>query len=543
MLNATMNTLLHGTRPNIAMLFLDDHGWGDLGANVGGSYTSLTPELDRLAADGARLSDFHVGASVCTPSRAALLTGRYGMRTGVIKNFAPGSKYGFPETELTIADVLRDAGYSTAMIGKWHLGHNEPHHPTYRGFDSWFGLPYSGDMGCLDTTPQSCYGGDDRTQGTPSCPALCPDDAGHGGCGVSGGTAEGGCVAIPLYDTHGRNCGGAPCSDSIVEQPYDPFMLNTRYAARAREVISMNAPPAPPLFLYVAFAHTHTPLTYEARWNRTAGPGHHSPVFASTLAEVDWAVGEIRKAADVSGAPWLIWVSADNGPADLAMVNCDSVGDPGPYVGSWQRSGGGGGGSCKGTTWEGGHRVIGLAYWRGTIDAGRTIPDLTGTVDLLPTFAALAGAPLAKYGRAFDGIDLSPALVGAGLVEDEDRILFHPNVTGALDAMRVGKYKIFFESSGARDGCFYSNGSHRWPGKENVIYHDPPLVFDLDADPGEATPLTSAPPDVLARAKAARAAKLANISKGLRSNVSYELGGSKYWPCSNRSSACCRLSR
>ena len=120
------------------------------------------------------------------------------------------------------------------MIGKWHLGHNEPHHPTYRGFDSWFGLPYSGDMGCLDTTPQSCYGGDDRTQGTPSCPALCPDDVGHGGCGVSGGTAEGGCVAIPLYDTHGRNCGGAPCSDSIVEQPYDPFMLNTRYAARAR---------------------------------------------------------------------------------------------------------------------------------------------------------------------------------------------------------------------------------------------------------------------------------------------------------------------
>ena len=325
-------------RPNIALLYLDDHGWGDLGANNGGVNTGITPEMDKLASDGIRFTDFHVGDSVCTPSRAALLTGRYGLRTGVVTNFAPDSIHGMASSELTIANVLNDVGYVAHMIGKWHLGHNAPHHPTYFGFETFYGLPYSGDMGCLDDTPQGCHADWDRTKGQPACPARCPDDEGHGGCGSAGGSAEGGCVAVPLYDTNGTRCGGKDCAASIVQQPYDAFGLNSRYAERARAIIAAGAGAGAgasagsrPLFVYVAFAHTHTPLAYLPRWENATARRHdgHSAVFANTLAEVDWAGGEIAKAADESGASWLLWLAGDNGPADHSSVSCDSTGSPG----------------------------------------------------------------------------------------------------------------------------------------------------------------------------------------------------------------------
>ena len=130
-------------RPNVLLLFADDWGWGDLGANWKAT-VGLTPHMDALAASGMRLTDFHAGASVCTPSRASLLTGRLGLRTGITHNFAPGSAFGLPRTELTIAALLKQqTDYHTAMIGKWHLGTTPGYAPTYHGFDEWFGLPYS----------------------------------------------------------------------------------------------------------------------------------------------------------------------------------------------------------------------------------------------------------------------------------------------------------------------------------------------------------------------------------------------------------------
>ena len=138
-------------RPNILLLFADDWGWGDLGANWKAT-AGLTPHMDALAASGMRFTDFHAGASVCTPSRASLLTGRLGLRTGITHNFSPGSAFGLPRTELTIAALLKQqTDYHTAMIGKWHLGTTPGYAPTYHGFDEWFGLPYSDDMGCVDT--------------------------------------------------------------------------------------------------------------------------------------------------------------------------------------------------------------------------------------------------------------------------------------------------------------------------------------------------------------------------------------------------------
>ena len=152
LLFVTTPTVAAAARPNVLVLFADDWGWGDLGANWNPT-AGLTPHMDALAASGMRFTDFHAGASVCTPSRASLLTGRLGLRTGITHNFAPGSAFGLPRAETTIATLLREqTAYHTAMIGKWHLGTTPGYSPTYHGFDEWFGLPYSDDMGCVDST-------------------------------------------------------------------------------------------------------------------------------------------------------------------------------------------------------------------------------------------------------------------------------------------------------------------------------------------------------------------------------------------------------
>lgn len=186
-------------KPNFVILFLDDHGWGDVGANVGANIVPETPNVDSLAASGVRFTDMHSGFPVCTASRSALLTGRLAPRTGVFGNFAPSSSEGLALGEVTMADVLREAGYDTHMIGKWHLGHAYGYSPTFRGFDTWLGLPYSGDMGCLDSTPQGCKASYDRHVQQPACPALCPAD----------NSTDRTQTAIPLYDSVSRNCSGA----------------------------------------------------------------------------------------------------------------------------------------------------------------------------------------------------------------------------------------------------------------------------------------------------------------------------------------------
>ncbi|XP_059764506.1 arylsulfatase G isoform X2 [Balaenoptera ricei] len=148
-------------KPNFVIILADDMGWGDLGANW--AETKDTANLDKMAAEGMRFVDFHAAASTCSPSRAALLTGRLGLRNGVPRNFAVTSVGGLPLNETTLAEVLQRAGYVTGLIGKWHLGHHGSYHPNFRGFDYYFGIPYSHDMGCTDTPGYN----------HPPCPA-CP---------------------------------------------------------------------------------------------------------------------------------------------------------------------------------------------------------------------------------------------------------------------------------------------------------------------------------------------------------------------------------
>lgn len=528
---------------NFMVLFMDDNGWGDNGCND--PNVTETPRIDQMAREGIRFSDFHASYSVCTASRGALLTGRLCPRTGVCNNFGPNSIHGMAAGELTMADILTAGGYDAHMIGKWHLGHNEGYHPTYRGFMTYTGLPYSGDMGCLDSDPPNC----EHPRGSsPACPARCGADlVGNGG----------GETAIPLYassnEWDGWNCSGRKCSQEIVLAPFDPFALNDHYVGRAKDIFARygngGAKQGTPFLLYVAFAHTHTPLAYAPKWaNASSRPAHarSGKVFGDTVAEVDGAIGAMLDSLDASGLgeDTLVFLTADNGPADLGSVNCWAIGSPGPYVGAWQRSDGGGGSTCKGTVWEGGHRMVGVARWKGRLhQPGRSTTALAQTIDFLPTFASIAGVAL-PTDRAYDGIDLSPVLLQGS--DAGHTTLFHPSGNGKPPAMRYGQYKAFFTTSGAspckNEGEPLEAAWVEGAAVGRSINHDPPLIFDLDADPAESRPVNVST-EILGHIQAAADAFWASVNdeKNLRSKTDYSQD-SAHRPCGNASSACCRVS-
>ncbi|XP_074411414.1 arylsulfatase G isoform X3 [Zonotrichia albicollis] len=362
-------------QPNFIVILADDVGWGDLGANW--AETKETPHLDQLAAEGTRFVDFHSAASTCSPSRASLLTGRLGLRNGVTHNFAISSLGGLPRNETTLAEVLREAGYSTGAIGKWHLGHHGHHHPTSRGFDYYYGIPYSHDMGCTDTPGYNL----------PPCPP-CP---GHSA--TASRVMRKDCyteVALPLME-----------NITIVQQPVELGSLARRYTEEAERFIQRASAKGQPFFLYLALAHMHVPLV------PPLPPGPGRGVYGASLGEMDALVARVKEAADSLGrGSTLLWFTGDNGPW---AQKCELAGRLGPFVGAWQRQRGGS--SAKQTTWEGGHRVPALVYWPGRVPAGRTSQALLSILDIFPTLVALAGAALPPN-RRFDGLDVSPVLFG-----------------------------------------------------------------------------------------------------------------------------------
>ncbi|KAG8224496.1 hypothetical protein J437_LFUL004978 [Ladona fulva] len=265
------------SRPNVVVLLADDVGWGDLGANGEQDSSSLTdfipksvtPILDKLAKKGLRFTDFHTGASVCSPSRAALLTSRLGLRTGVVQNFAVDSAGGLPENETTVAKVLLDAGYRTAMFGKWHLGLTKGHHPLDHGFQSYLGVPYSLDMGC--TNPPGVN--------IPMCP----------GCEMGYDMYDRGllqCVqniALPLISNR-----------TIVQQPVKLEKISSAMAYFAEDFIMNRYGNSDPFFLYGAFSQAHVPLLTEH------GSNQKEKVFNETLSEMDDIVRRILIAVEKS---------------------------------------------------------------------------------------------------------------------------------------------------------------------------------------------------------------------------------------------------
>jgi arylsulfatase A len=245
--------------PNVVLVYVDDMGYGDLGCY--GNKQIRTPNIDRLAADGARFTDFYVAQAVCSASRAALLTGCYPNRVGIFGALNPSSRNGIHDRETTIAQMLKSKGYATAIFGKWHLGHHPLFLPTRHGFDEYFGLPYSNDMWPKHPT------------------AKFPD--------------------LPLIE-----------AEKTIELNPDQSQLTTKYTERAVAFIAKNK--AKSFFLYVAHTMPHVPLFVSDKFSGKSKAG----LFGDVIEELDWSVGEVVGALKANGLEndTLVLFASDNGP-------------------------------------------------------------------------------------------------------------------------------------------------------------------------------------------------------------------------------------
>jgi arylsulfatase A-like enzyme len=414
---------LAASKPNVIVILADDLGYGDLGCY--GSPVIRTPNLDRMASEGLRFTDFYVAAEVCTPSRAALLTGRYPIRSGMCgrrRVLFPNSKGGLPSAEITIAEALKAKGYATAHIGKWHLGIHEGSRPLDQGFDHSFGLPYSNDM--------------DGRQGLPAGSSGSPNPPKDG-------------WNVPLLR-----------DGNIVERPADQTALTKRYAEEAVKYITENKDR--PFFLYFAHTFPHVPLFASSGFKGKSRAG----IYGDAVEELDWSIGRVldtlKKLELASNT--LVFFTSDNGPW-LTM------GNQGGSAGLLRDG--------KGSTWEGGMRVPGIAWMPGRIKPSIT-SQFANSMDLLPTTLALAGGTPPE-GVVLDGIDICPLLFNEMPLPQRPFFYYRGN---QLFACRLGEWKMHFKTQ-----IGY--------GQPKPDAHDPPLLFHLGLDPSEKRNVAKDHPDIL----------------------------------------------
>ncbi len=438
-------------KPNFVVIFIDDLGYGDIGPF--GSEINSTPHLDRMAAEGMKLTSFYAAAPVCTPSRAALMTGSYPKRVGLATGpemgvLFTGEPWGLNPDEVTIAEILREQGYATGCFGKWHLGDQPAFLPLAHGFDEYFGIPYSNDM-------------------WPFHPSF---------------TDEGPFHFPPLPLMRGAEVIGE------VKDMRDQAELCRSFTQETVSFIRRNRDR--PFFAYLPHAFVHHPRAASEPFLEGAGepadsidwtavtrgstPWHCGPdqecgpgsmskdswdalVRLRTKAqieEVDWSVGEILGALRDLGIAenTLVIFTSDNGGA-TGCVNA-------PLRGG------------KGTTWEGGMREPTLAWWPGSVPAGSVSDEVASTMDLLPTFARLGGGTLPQD-RILDGRDISTLLLGKSGAKSPHQAFYYYREQ-ELQAVRSGKWKLFRKSG---------------------------ELYDLEQDIGETRDVSQAHPGVVDRLK------------------------------------------
>lgn len=406
--------------PNVIIIFVDDMGYGDLSSY--GHPTIRTPQLDQIADEGMRFTQFYVPAAVCTPSRAGLLTGRYPVRTGLVHGIMradvlfPNDDNGLQPQEVTIAEVLKQKNYATMAIGKWHLGHLPKYLPTAQGFDEYYGIPYSNDM---DYVPEK--------DGKP------------------------GFWNVPLMH-----------NEDIIERPANQTTLTKRYTEKAIDFIKSNK--EKPFFLYLAHSMPHIPLFASTEFMGKSKRG----LYGDVIEELDWSAGEIIKTLKELNLEnnTLVVFTSDNGPWLVQKENGGSAG--------LLKDG-------KGTTWEGGHRVPMIAWWPGQIPEKVVNESMASTLDLLPTIAEVTETLLPE--TIIDGQNILPVLKNEKAINHEPFIFYRGN---KVFAIRDGKWKAHFITQTA-----YPNGP--------LVYHAPPLLYNLNVDPSEKYDLASQNPEVINR--------------------------------------------
>lgn len=461
-----VSSTLSATSPNIVILFADDLGYGDLGS-FGHPYIR-TPNIDTLAANGQRWTDFYVAAPVCSPSRAALLTGRLPVRSGLYGNtirvYFPDEPGGLPQSEVTLAEALRDSGYATGMFGKWHLG-DAPHAlPTRHGFDEWIGVPYSNDMNWVgepdfeDLVKLSMRGN------------AAEQAAVYARRGAKYANPKAEDFAAPLMFSQATDEG---FSDRV-EQPTDQALLTQRATDAAVDFIQRSA--SGPFFLYLPYSMPHTPL-----FRSDAFAGHSlGGRYGDVVEEIDASVGAIHDAIEAAGVldNTLIVFTSDNGPW-LFMR------EEGGVAGLLRNG--------KGTTFEGGVRVPTVFYWPGTVKP-EVVSDIGSATDLFSTVMALVGVDAPS---ATDALDLSPRLLGDGASPRTEMPYYRG---GTLYAYRKGPWKMHFITEGA-----YGLPPER-------LQLEVPALYHLRRDPAERFDVAAQYPEVVADIQAAVEAHRAGLT-------------------------------
>ena len=352
-LNAQLNE-----KPNFVIIFCDDLGYGDIG--VFGNPIIRTPNLDLMAHQGQKWTQFYVADPVCTPSRAGLLTGRYPIRSGMTSSkrpvFFPDSANGLKSEEITIAEVLKEQGYKSAAVGKWHLGHLPEFLPQSQGFDSYFGIPYSNDM---DNTRESFM---DYLVNSSNLNWISKTEN----------------FQVPIIQ-----------NTEVIERPANQRTITKRYTERAVSFIKENK--SDPFFLYLAHSLPHIPLFASDKFLGSSKGG----LYADVIEEIDWSVGQVIKTLKENNLDenTIVMFTSDNGPSLFFKTHGGSAGP--------LRAG-------KGTTFEGGQRVPTIFWGPGIIEPG-IISDMGSTLDIINTFSKMAGAKLPDD-RKMDGYDLSKVL-------------------------------------------------------------------------------------------------------------------------------------
>jgi arylsulfatase A-like enzyme len=408
-------------KPNLIVIFCDNLGYGDVACF--GPTKHRTPNLDRMAEEGIKLTSFYATSGVCTPSRASLITGCYPRRVGLHVGgqggvvLFPKDQKGIAAGEITIAEVLQRAGYATTIVGKWHLGDQPPFLPTRHGFDSYFGIPYS----------------DDMTE-----------------------TADGRRPPLPLME-----------NERVIEAPPDRNLLTQRYTERVIQFITQNRDR--PFFVYMPQAmpgSTSAPFASE----RFRGKSANGP-WGDSVEELDWSAGEILaalKRLDLDEQTLVVWTS-DNGAPRRNPVQGSNL----PLAG-WGY-----------TTAEGGQRVPCIVRWPGKIPAGAVCDELCSTMDLLPTFAYLAGTE-PPGGRPIDGHDIRALLRGEpGAASPYEAFFYY--YLDQLQAVRSGHWKLYLPLE-SKWHNFRRDGK---PTKAEL--------YDLEHDLPEAKNLAESKPEIVER--------------------------------------------